>query len=288
MKIGLILSAFLNFVIFGYGQHDFTKKSIPIQEASFYHPFLDNKLVSGQWIGNVFTPEGLQMQLTNGSGIFTLRDPQSDEVVLKFKGNTTNGIWDGYVYYFEKSSQGSFYIEGDFKSGMPNGKVICKLNDDSYIAGTFLEGKSFEKISVRKKNEATSTYCNGFDFMKYLKEDTAQLEKCKREVPLDDALYGAAIIMSHIASVSDQHTSIDKFMECMRLNEMEHFVKNPEYAEIAGKAIKGLMIRENWKRISLEDIQEQLKQTFIQKHYEHLASSEGYISFIGCLIEESR
>lgn len=288
MKKGFVVGIILVFFKLGYGQHDFTKKSIPIQVASFYHPFFDNKLVSGQWIGEVFTPSGLQVQLTNGSGTFALRDSISNEVVLKFKGNTTNGIWDGYVYYFEKSTQGNFYIEGYFKSGLPNGKVICKLNDENYIAGTFDKGKSFEKISVRRKDAVMSTYCNGFDFMLYLKNDTAQFDKCKRTVPLDDPLYGAAIFLSQIASVSDKHAGIEKFMECMKLNEVELFVRNSDFAEIASDAIKEIMMSENWKNKTLEDIQEQLKLTFVKKHYENLANSEGFISFLGCLIEESR
>ncbi len=272
----------------GIGQHEVTNKSIPTHLASFYHPFFDNKLVSGQWIGDVYIPTGLDVNLTNGTGTFALLDPKSNEILLKFKGNTINGIWDGYIYYLEKSKRGNLFIEGNFKGGLPNGKIICKLNNGTYFAGTFQFGKSFEKISLVKNNEVISTYCNGFDFMQYMKKDIAQLQKCKRETTLDDPLYGAAIIISSIATMSDKHTKIDKFMECVMLNDVEIFVKNPDFALVGAEAIKSVLKNPMWKDHSLDEIQDQLKQALIESQFEHLSKSIEFISFLGCLLEESR
>ena len=271
-----------------FSQHDLTNKTIPTKSASFYHPFFDNKLVSGQWIGDVYTPTGQEMKLTNGSGTFALFDPKSNEILFKFKGNTLNGIWDGYIYYLEKSKRGNLYIEGEFKSGLPNGKVICKLMNGSYFAGTFQFGKSYDKISFLKNGEALSSYCNGFDFMQYLKNDTSQFQKCKRESNLNDPLYGAAIILSNIAAVSDKHASIEKFLECVRLNDVEIFIKNPDFSLAGSEAIKSVINNTLWKNESLEEIQERLKQALLEQKYENLSKSIEFISFLSCLIEESR
>lgn len=288
MKSSLIILVLLIQVKLVFCQHDVMIKSIPTKFASFYHPLFENKLVSGQWIGDVYTPKGLDINLINGSGTFVLMDPNTKEVLFKFKGNADHGIWNGYMYYLEKSKRGNLFVEGNFKSGLLHGKVICKLIDGSYFAGTFHFGESNDKISLRKNNELLSTYCSGFNFMQFLKNESSQWQKCKRETTLDDPLYGAAIIISNIATLADKHTSIDKFMECVRLNDVEIFIKNPDFAMVGAEAIKSILKNPFWKDLSQEEIQFHLKHAVIENKYENLSKSFEYLSFLGCVIEESR
>jgi hypothetical protein len=280
-------------ILFPLGKHSIcqnqtTPKSIPTKSASFYNPFLNNKLVSGQWIGDVYTPSGSEVKLTNGTGTFSIFNSQKNEFNLKFKGNTVNGIWDGYIYYMEKSNKGSLFIEGNFKSGLPHGQVICRFNDGNYFAGTFQFGKAYERISFSRNDEAISTFCEGFDLMQYINKDTSQFRHCKREMALNDPLYGAAIMISNIAEVSDKHVSIEKFLECVKLNDVEIFIKNPDFALAGAEAIKKVIKNPLWKNHSLEEIQEELLQAIVELKYENLSRSIEFISFLACVIEESR
>jgi hypothetical protein len=271
-----------------FGQKQFTAKAIPAKAASFYHPFFENILVSGQWIGEVYTPSGMELNLTNGSGTFAQFDPSSNECNFKFKGNTTNGIWNGYIYYMEKTKKGNLFIEGEFKDGLPNGKMICRLSDGNYIAGTFMAGKSFEKVSLQKDKQAKSAYCNGFDFIQFLKNDASQLSKFTRETEVDDPLYGAAILLSNIATVSDKHSTIDQFLECAKLSQAVKLINNPEFAMAGADAVKAVFGNPLWKDKTIEDLQDQLKEYLVLRNYENLAQSDEFISFLGCQIEESR
>ncbi len=271
-----------------YCQSEFTTKSVLSKNAAFYHPLYDQKLVNGLWIGEVYNPKGLTLNLTDGPGLFSMYDTSNSNLYQRFKGKTVNGIWDGYIYYHEQTKEGNLFLEGEFKGGLPHGKIICCLDDNRFLAGTFHYGYSYNKISLYKTPEPVSLFCNGFDFLKFIKNDSSQLINCARETSLDDPLYACAIIISRLASFSEKHPSIDKFLECMRLNEVEPLLQSPEYSKAGADVIQFIMNNQFWKDFSLEEIQELCKVKLKDNHYENLSESLQFVSFLSCLMEECR
>lgn len=260
-----------------------------IRKAYFNSP--DGGRYYGTWSGEIifigYDP------YAHGYGTFKVVNPKNPNQWYRYVGNLKEGNMHGYGAYYEHHPNSSCLIEGEFKDGHLHGKCVVKTSSGSYIAGNFRYGKLYGKGALKASGtKLLKLDCNGLDLGRSMRTGVVLNDfPCTREYDSGgDLLIGAAMVISALAILSDNHTTIGDFLNCATQFGVSNVIKNPVYAGAASEAINSLYNNNkySWANMSSNSIQNILSDELKSSGHTHLSNSISFLSYLQCLLEDSK
>ncbi len=257
------------------------------QKGLFFSP--DGDRYYGDWSGEINYVDG--KPYVNGEGTFKAVNAQNTNQWFRYTGKTKNGYPNGYGSYFEHIN-GTGLIEGEFYNGKLHGRCIIKTSSGTYISGNFKYGKLYGKGAIKSpESKLMEIECDGFDLSKMMSTGIIPREfPCTKEYDNSNILIGAAMVISSLAVLFDEHTSISDFINCASQYGVTSIVGNPIYAGAASEAINSLYSSKgySWVNMSQNSIENYLSAELKENGYSNLSNSIDFVSYVGCILSDSK
>lgn len=252
--------------------------------------FFEDKMVTGEWTGEIKYTDG--KPLAHGFGKFIAKERGGNYIA--YNGNTRNGKMHGNGYYYDDLGGGKSFSETTWKYGLPDGKFIFKGGDGSYMAGNLENGllKGVLSIKSAKRSELglIKVNCDGLRFLNILRGQSLSSCNVYKDEDSDNLLIGIGILFAGIHLLTDEHSSISQAINCAVQYGVSNLVENPIYAGAASEAVNSLFKNESysWKNMGQSTVENYLSNELKDSGYSTLAKSAGFISYMNCIVQDSK